>query len=84
MQKLYKKNHYRKDHEMVTRYVTRNHCFFSVLKPFTVFFCFCVFPSIRKKEIFHSRIPNPGFLEDNQLSILRCVLVRAFDIRIGP
>ena len=62
----------------------RHHCYFSFLKSFTVFFCFWVFPRIRKKEIVHSRIPNPGFLENNQLSILRCVLVRASDIRIGP
>ena len=62
----------------------RNHCYFFFLKPFTVFFCFGVFPRIRKKEIVHPRIPNPGLLENNQLSILRCELVRASDIRIGP
>ena len=48
------------------------------------FHCFWVFPRIRKREIVHTRIPNPGFVENNQLSILRCVLVRASDIRIGP
>ena len=69
---------------MGSRYVARNHCCFSFLKRFTVFFCFCFLPRIRKKEIVHSRIPSPGGLEDNQLNILRYVLVRVSDIRIGP
>ena len=55
-----------------------------VRPPPPCFLLFLDFPRIRKKEIVHPRIPHPDFLENNQLSILRCVLVRASDIRIGP
>ena len=36
-----------------------------------------------KERDCSSHTPSTGFLEDNQLNIRRCVLVRASDIRSG-